>query len=67
MIYTENTETWCECDNCHFIMFAGFDALVAEVKPSFAKHGWTFGRQVLCDSCSKDKGWIQRELAKYKH
>ena len=64
MVYTEKTETWCECDNCHFTMFAGFNATKADVVSSFKRDGWTFGRKVLCDSCSADTGWVKREIEK---
>jgi hypothetical protein len=47
-------------------MFAGFNATMADVKKGFERDGWTIGKRVLCDLCSKDEGWINRELAKYK-
>ena len=66
MVYTENTETWCQCDNCTLTMFAGFNAQSADVKHSFEAQGWTFGKRVLCDLCSKDPFWVQREMSKIR-
>lgn len=54
MVYTENTETWCECDGCHLTIFAGFNAKIEEVKSSFVRDGWTIGKKVTCPYCKRE-------------
>ena len=54
MVYTENTETWCECDGCHLTIFAGFNATIEEVKSSFVRDGWTIGKKVACPYCKME-------------
>ena len=65
-VYTKGSETWCECDICHLTLFAGFSANSSEVKQSFTKDGWTIGKRVLCDVCSTDPGWIDRETERLR-
>ena len=61
-VYTENTMTWCECDNCHITMFAGFNANPMDVKHSFEHYnGWSVGKRVLCNYCAKDPDWQEKE------
>lgn len=64
MVYTENHETWCECDNCRFTMFAGFNAGAHEVR-TYARDGWTFGKKVLCPWCSEEAGLIKPGMNRY--
>lgn len=52
MVYTEEHMTWAQCDRCTFTMFAGFDATPSDVK-GLSRWGWTFGKRVLCPSCSE--------------
>ena len=65
-VYQKGAETWCECDNCHLTLFAGFDTTANEIKRGFSRDGWTIGKRVLCDVCAKDPGWIHRETERLR-
>lgn len=61
MIKNEEGFTWASCDNCTFTMGVGFAADRAECMSAFRQWGWTFdGKQILCDSCAKDKDWFKK-------
>ena len=54
MITRAGTEIWMECDECHLRWFIGFEPMSKESVVSQAKtDGWTLGKRVLCECCSK--------------
>lgn len=67
MIRDEQGYTWAECDGCHLTLGVAFDASKEECRYTFRQWGWTLdGNRLLCDKCSKDPEWIEREVRRIR-
>lgn len=63
MIKDDQGFIWAECDNCHLTLGVGFNASPYECRDTFDAWGWTLdGNRLLCDVCTRDPEWIEREM-----
>lgn len=67
MIRDDDGYTWARCDNCNLTLGVGFAATKEECSYAFESWGWTLdGNRLLCDVCSRDPAWIERELRRIR-
>ena len=67
MIINEHDDILAECDNCHLTLGVGMYATPEECRNTFRQWGWTLdGNRLLCDVCSRDPEWIERELRRIR-